>query len=124
MPRSTNSPATKKRHRKILKEAKGFRGGRRTLFRTATVAVDKAREYAYRDRRRRKRDFRSLWIVRIGAAARQHGLTYSRFMNGLNLAGIDLDRKILADMAVCDQAGFARVVQVAKTALDSRASAA
>ncbi len=103
----------RRRRKKILKLAKGYRGGRSKLFRTATDAVDKALMYAYRDRKVRKRDFRRLWIARINAAARMNGLPYSKFIHGLKLAGIELDRKILAELAISDPAGFS---QIAKTA--------
>ncbi len=105
----------KARHRrkKVLKLAKGFRGGRSKLFRTATDAVDKALMYAYRDRKVRKRDFRRLWIARINAAARMNNLSYSRFMHGLKQANIELDRKVLADLAISDPAGFTQIAQLA-----------
>lgn len=105
----------KARHRrkKILKLARGFRGGRSKLFRTAADSLDKALMYAYRDRRVRKRDFRSLWIARINAAARMNDLSYSRLIHGLKLADIQLDRKILADLAVSDPAGFSQIAQLA-----------
>ena len=103
----------RRRRKKILKLAKGYRGGRSKLFRTAADAVDKALMYAYRDRRVRKRDFRRLWITRINAAARMNNLSYSKFIHGLKLAGIKLDRKILAELAVSDPSGFS---QIAKTA--------
>ena len=102
------------RHKKVLKAAKGYRGRRSTCFRTATQAVDKARQYAYRDRRVKKREFRRLWIARINAAARLHGLSYSRFMFGLSTAGIELDRKVLADIAVRDADGFAKLAATAQ----------
>ncbi|MDX8414022.1 MAG: 50S ribosomal protein L20 [Mariprofundales bacterium] len=102
------------RHKKVLKAAKGYRGRRSTCFRTATQAVDKARQYAYRDRRVKKREFRRLWIARINAAARLHGLSYSRFMFGLSTAGVELDRKVLADIAVRDADGFAKLVETAQ----------
>ncbi|RMH53038.1 MAG: 50S ribosomal protein L20 [Zetaproteobacteria bacterium] len=105
------------RHKKVLKAAKGYRGRRSTCFRVATQAVDKAREYAYRDRRVRKRAFRRLWIARINAAARLHGLSYSRFMHGLDKAGVELDRKVLADVAVRDAEGFAKLVEMARAHL-------
>ncbi len=101
------------RRKKILKLARGFRGGRSKLFRTATVAVDKALMYAYRDRRVRKRDFRRLWITRINAAARINNLSYSKFMHGIKLAGIKLDRKVLADLAISDPSGFTRIANLA-----------
>jgi large subunit ribosomal protein L20 len=103
----------RKRRQKVLKLAKGFRGGRSKLFRTAADAVDKALMYAYRDRRQRKRQFRSLWIARINAAARSHDLSYSKFMCGLKRAGVDLDRKVLADLAITDPAGFAQIAKLA-----------
>jgi len=100
MPRVKRGFKARHRRNKVLKAAKGYRGGHSKLFRTATVTLDRARQYAYRDRRARKRDFRRLWIIRINAAARENGLSYTQFMGGLHKAGIDLDRKILADMAV------------------------
>ncbi len=103
----------RRRRNKVLKLAKGFRGGRSKLYRTAADAVDKALMYAYRDRRARKRDFRKLWIVRINAAARMNNMSYSKFINGLKLAGCDLDRKVLADLAICDPAGFSQLVAIA-----------
>lgn len=104
----------RQRRNKILKAAKGFRGGHSKLFRTAAVSVDRARQYAYRDRRVKKREFRKLWIIRINAAAKENGMSYSTLIGGLNKAGIELDRKVLADMAVYDPAGFARVAEMAK----------
>lgn len=103
----------RRRRKKVLKLAKGFRGGRSKLFRTASDAVDKALRYAYRDRKVRKRDFRRLWIARINAAARMNNLSYSRFMHGLKQANIELDRKVLADLAISDPAGFAQIAQLA-----------
>ncbi|MBW2410309.1 MAG: 50S ribosomal protein L20 [Deltaproteobacteria bacterium] len=103
----------RRRRKKVLKLAKGFRGGRSKLFRTATDSVDKALMYAYRDRKVRKRDFRRLWIARINAAARMNNLSYSRFMHGLKQANIELDRKVLADLAISDPAGFAQIAQLA-----------
>ncbi len=103
----------RRRRKKILKLAKGFRGGRSKLFRTAADAVDKALMYAYRDRRTRKRDYRRLWIARINAAARLNNLTYSKLMHGLKLANVELDRKVLAELAVSDPAGFTQVVSLA-----------
>lgn len=105
------------RHKKVLAEAKGFRGRRSKVYRVAKQAVMKAGQYAYRDRRNRKRVFRALWITRINAACRELDLTYSQFIAGLNKANIELDRKVLADMAVNDKAGFAAVVAQAKSAL-------
>ena len=107
----------RKRRKKVLKLAKGFRGGHSKLYRTAADAVDKALMYAYRDRRVRKRDFRRLWIVRINAAARMNDLSYSKFMNGLKKAGIELDRKVLADLAVSDPAGFTQIAALASQQL-------
>ena len=105
------------RHKKILKLAKGYYGARRKVFRVAKQAVTNAAQYAYIGRKQRKRQFRSLWIVRINAAARVNGLSYSRFMNGLLKAGIKLDRKALADIAIHDAAAFAKIAEQAKTAL-------
>ena len=105
------------RHKKILKKAKGYYGARRKVFRAAKQAVIKAGQYAYRDRRVKKRNFRALWIVRINAAIRPHGLSYSRFMSGLKLAGIEVDRKVLADLAVHDLAAFAKIAEQAKAKL-------
>jgi large subunit ribosomal protein L20 len=120
MPRATNAPASRRRRKKIIKEAKGFRGRRSKLFRYAKNAVMKARIYAYRDRKNRKRNFRMLWQLRINAAARALGLTYSRFMEGLKAAGIDLDRKMLADLAVKDEAAFKAIFDQAKAALEAK----
>ena len=105
------------RHKKVLKQAKGYYGARRKVYRVAKQAVIKAGQYAYRDRRNRKRQFRRLWIVRINAAARQFGLSYSRFMDGLNKAGIEVDRKVLADLAVHDIAAFGVLAEKAKAQL-------
>jgi len=105
------------RHKKVLKQAKGYYGARRKVYRVAKQAVIKAGQYAYRDRRQRKRQFRRLWIVRINAAARQFGLSYSRFMDGLNKAGIEVDRKVLADLAVHDIAAFGVLAEKAKANL-------
>ena len=105
------------RHKKVLKQAKGYYGARRKVYRVAKQAVIKAGQYAYRDRRTRKRQFRRLWIVRINAAARQFGLSYSRFMDGLNKAGIEVDRKVLADLAVHDIAAFGVLAEKAKANL-------
>ncbi|MEA1901852.1 MAG: 50S ribosomal protein L20 [Thermodesulfobacteriota bacterium] len=102
-----------RRRKKILKLAKGYRGGRSKLFRTALNAVDKALMYAYRDRRTRKRDFRRLWIARINAAARMNNLSYSKFIHGLKLANIEIDRKVLAELAVSDPYGFTRIAELA-----------
>lgn len=114
MPRVKRGFKARHRRKKILKAAKGFRGGQSKLFKTASIAVNRAGMYAYRDRRTRKRDFRRLWIVRINAAARENGISYSTLMGGLQKAGIDLDRKILADMAVNDPSAFSQVVSTIK----------
>ena len=119
MPRATNNPASRRRRKKILELASGYRGSRHRLVKTAKQAIDHAGMYAYRDRRQKKRDFRQLWIARINAGARSHGLTYSRFMNGLKLANIGLDRKILADIAATDAAAFTAIVNQAKAALET-----
>lgn len=103
----------RRRRKKVLKLAKGFRGGRSKLFRTAADSVDKALMYAYRDRRARKRDFRKLWIARINAAARMNGLSYSRFISGLKKADVTLDRKVLAELAVSDPGAFSRIADMA-----------
>ncbi len=103
----------RKRRQKVLKLAKGFRGGRSKLFRTAADAVDKALMYAYRDRKARKRDFRRLWIARINAGARMNSLTYGKLIHGLKLANVSLDRKVLAELAVSDPSGFAKIVELA-----------
>ncbi len=105
----------RKRRKKVLKLAKGFRGGRSKLYRTAADAVDKALMYAYRDRKTRKRDFRRLWIARINAAARLNNLSYSKFIHGLKVANVELDRKILAEMAVFDPSGFAELAKLASS---------
>ena len=115
MPRVKGGPKTRQRRKKRLDKAKGYRGGRHRLFRTATEAVDKSGVYAYRDRKRRKRDFRRLWVIRINAAARTQGLSYSRLMAGLRKAGIGLDRKVLADMAVHDPGAFAQIAEKARS---------
>lgn len=117
MPRAKGGPKTRARRKDRLKLAKGFWGGKHRLFRTATELVDKGQQYAYRDRRQRKRDFRRLWIVRINAAVTTHGLSYSKFMAGLKKAGIGLDRKVLADLAITDPQGFAKIAETAKSKL-------
>jgi large subunit ribosomal protein L20 len=114
MARATNAVASRRRRKKILKQAKGYRGARSKSLRSARLNVERALQYAYRDRRVRKRQFRSLWITRINAAARMHGLSYSRFMDGLKKAGIGLDRKVLADLAVNDPQGFAQIAELAR----------
>ena len=113
MPRVKRGTKGRKRHKKLLALAKGNVGGRRKGYRQARSTVEKGLTYAYRDRKVRKRDFRSLWIVRINAAARLHGLSYSRLLNGLKLAGVDLDRKMLADLAVRDPSAFADLARIA-----------
>ena len=116
MARVKGGPRTRRRHKKVLKLTKGQKGTKHALFRRAHEAMMKSLYYAYRDRRNRKRDMRRLWIARINAAARQCGLSYSRFMHGLRRAGVELDRKVLADMAVRDEAAFARLAEIAKSA--------
>ena len=120
MPRATNAPASRERRKKMVDKAKGFRGRRSKLFRYAKNAIMKAQYWAYRDRKTRKRMFGKLWNQRINAAARAEGLTYSRFMEGLKAAGIALDRKVLADLAVNDAAGFKVLVAQSKTALGNK----
>lgn len=117
MARVKRGVTTHARHKKVLKLAKGYRGRAKNCYRIALQRVEKALQYAYRDRRNRKRDFRSLWIIRINAAVREHGLTYGRFMHGLKLAGIDLNRKILAEMAVNHKDDFAKLVENVNGAL-------
>jgi large subunit ribosomal protein L20 len=114
MPRVKRGNVLQKRHKKILKYAKGFRGSKSRLFIAANQALMQAWKNAYRDRRKRKRDFRSLWITRINAACRIHGLSYSRFMNGLSKAGINLNRKALAELAACDTEAFGKLISLAK----------
>ena len=117
MPRVKRGVTARARHKKVIALAKGYRGRRKNVYRIAKQAVMKAGQYAYHDRRQRKRQFRQLWITRINAGARQHGLSYSKFMNGLKRAAIVLDRKVLADLAVFDKAAFAQLVEKAKAAL-------
>jgi len=117
MPRVKRGVTAHARHKKILKLAKGYRGRRKNVYRVAKQAVMKAGQYAYRDRRQRKRQFRALWIVRINAAARECGLSYSVFMNGLKKAGVELDRKVLADLAVFDKLAFKKITEQAKVSL-------
>ncbi len=117
MPRVKRGVTAKARHKKVLKAAKGYYGARSRTYKTARQAVFKAGQYAYRDRRQKKRQFRALWIVRINAASKANGLSYSKFINGLNKAGIALDRKVLADLALHDAAAFAGLVEKAKAAL-------
>ena len=117
MPRVKSQVARLKRKKKIMRAAKGARGGRSKLYKTAKENVERGLQYAYRDRRRKKRDFRRLWIVRINAGARLHDLSYSRFMAGLKLAGVEINRKLLADLAVRDPVAFGAVVEIAKKSL-------
>ncbi|RUO44007.1 50S ribosomal protein L20 [Aliidiomarina taiwanensis] len=119
MARVKRGVVARARHKKVLKQAKGYYGARSRVYRVANQAVIKAGQYAYRDRRNKKRQFRQLWIVRINAAARQGGLSYSRFINGLKKASVEIDRKILADIAVHDQAGFTALVEKAKEGLSA-----
>ncbi len=117
MPRVKRGVTARARHKKVLAQAKGYRGRRKNVYRVATQAVTRAAQYAYRDRRQRKRQFRSLWIVRINAAARECGLSYSRMMDGLKKAAVAVDRKVLADLAVRDKAAFAALAEKAKSGL-------
>lgn len=117
MPRVKRGVTARASHKKVIARAKGFRGRRNNVFRVANEAVMRAGQYAYRDRRAKKRDFRSLWITRINAAVREHGISYSVFMNGLKKAAIEVDRKVLADIAVLDKPSFARFVEKAKASL-------
>lgn len=117
MPRVKRGVTARARHKKVIAQAKGYRGRRKNVFRVATQAVTKAGQYAYRDRRQRKRQFRSLWIARINAAARECGLSYSVFTNGLKKADIEIDRKVLADLAVFDKPAFAALAERAKASL-------
>jgi len=117
MPRVKRGVTARARHKKVLALAKGYRGRRKNVYRIAKQAVMKAGQYAYRDRRQRKRQFRQLWITRINAASRELGLSYSKFMNGLKRASITIDRKVLADLAVFDKAAFARICEQAKASL-------
>jgi large subunit ribosomal protein L20 len=123
MPRTTNAPASRRRRKRVLKAAKGFRGFRSKLFRYAKDAVRKAMQYSYRDRKVRKREFRKLWTQRINAAVRAHGLSYSRFIEGLKAAGVEMDRKVLSDLAITDEAGFTAIVDQAKAALAQKPAA-
>ncbi|MFT4640653.1 MAG: large subunit ribosomal protein L20 [Verrucomicrobiales bacterium] len=122
MPRATNSPASRKRRKRMLAKAKGYRGFRSKLYRYAKDAVYKAQQHAYRDRKVRKRDFRGLWIQRINAATRANGMSYSRFMEGLKASNIELDRKVLSDMAIQDADAFKVLVETSKEALEKKAA--
>jgi len=117
MPRSTSAPSRNKKKKKVFKEAKGYFGGRKNLYRTAKDAVEKGWEHAYRDRKKKKRNFRRLWISRINAAARQHDMSYSVFIHGLKEAGVELDRKALADLAVRNPEAFTALADQARAAL-------
>jgi len=122
MPRVKRGVQAHARHKKVLDKAKGYRGARSRVYRVATQAVTKAGQYAYRDRKQRKRQFRTLWIARINAAARENGMSYSVFMNGLKKAAIEVDRKVLADIAVFDKPAFAALVEKAKAGLEAAAA--
>jgi large subunit ribosomal protein L20 len=124
MPRATNSPASRKRRKKVLKYAKGYFGSKSKLFRYAKEAVQHAWQYSYAARKKKKGDWRGLWIVRVNAACRNAGISYNRFIEGLKAAGIELDRKILADLAVRDEAAFKGLVEKAQAALKAKAGAA
>ena len=124
MPRAKRGNKRKENRKKVLKLAKGYRGTKSKLYRSATESVERALNFAYTGRKLKKRDFRSLWIVRIGAGARANGLNYSQFMHGLNLAGIELDRKVLADLAANSPDAFAELAAQAKGAIDNRQQAA
>ncbi len=117
MPRVKRGVTAHARHKKVLEQAKGYRGRRKNVYRVAKQAVTKAGQYAYRDRRTKKRVFRSLWIARINAAARENGLSYSRLIDGLNTSDVDVDRKILAELAVADKAAFSELAKMAKSSL-------
>jgi large subunit ribosomal protein L20 len=122
MPRATSAVARNKRKKKIFKAAKGYFGGRKNLYRTAKDAVEKGWEHAYRDRKKKKRNFRQLWIARINAGVRVHDMSYSRFINGLKEAGVEVDRKVLADLAVRNPEALAALVEQAKEGLAAKAS--
>lgn len=122
MARVKGGVTSKARHKKILKMAKGYRGRSKNCFRIAIEKVEKGLQYAYRDRRNKKRDFRGLWIQRVNAAVREHGMVYSQFMHGLKLAGVDLNRKMLSEMAIHNTEAFAKVIDLAKKALTKEAA--
>ena len=124
MSRVKGGPRAHARHKKVIKQAKGYYGRRKNCFRTAVQAVEKAGQYAYRDRRAKKREFRKLWIQRINAAARLNDLTYGTFMHGLILSGIELDRKVLSDLAIHEPEQFTALAKTAKTALDNKSKKA
>ena len=119
MPRVKRGVTARAKHKKVIEQAKGYSGRRKNVFRVATEAVTKAGQYAYRDRKQRKRQFRALWIARINAGARENGLSYSRFINGLKNASIEIDRKVLADLAVFDKAAFTALAEQAKANLSN-----
>ena len=123
MPRARRGVTARRRRKKVLRQAKGYFGGRRKLYKNAKETLHRALQYAYRDRRQRKRQMRGLWITRINAAARQHGLPYNRLIDGLNRAGVTVDRKILADLAVHDQEAFGALVAKAREALSDKVPA-
>jgi len=123
MPRATNAPASRARRKRVIDASKGYRGRRSKLFRYAKDAQMKGKYWAYRDRKTRKRNFRALWITRLNAAVRTHGLTYSRFIEGLKAANISVDRKVLADIAVLDDATFAQFADKARAALEAKKAA-
>jgi large subunit ribosomal protein L20 len=123
MPRAKGGPKTRRRHKKTLKLAKGFVGGRRKTYRQARETVERGLAYAYRDRRQKKRDIRGLWIIRINAAAREHGISYSRFTAGLKSAGVEVDRKMLAALAIDDPKAFGELIAVARATAATAASA-
>ena len=123
MPRATNAPASRERRKRVVKAAKGYRGRRPKLFRYAKDATMKAKYWSYRDRKTRKRTFRYLWIQRLNAAVRAHGMTYSRFAEGIKAAGIGLDRKILSDLAITEEATFKGIVDQVKAALENKSKA-
>jgi len=122
MPRAKRGFKARRRRNRVLRHASGFRGGRRRIWRRAVEAVHKAWQHAYRGRKLKKREMRRLWIVRIGAAVRPHGLSYSRFMHGLSLAGVELDRKVLSDLAIADPEAMAKICEMVKGALASKAA--
>ena len=124
MPRATNSPASRKRHKKVLKYARGYFGNKSKLFRYAKDAVQHAWQYAYAARKKKKGDRRSLWIIRLNAAVRAHDITYSRFIEGLHAANIQMDRKVLSDLAIRDEVAFAGIVTQVKDALKTKAATA
>ena len=124
MPRATNSPASRKRRKKVLKYAKGYYASKSKLFRYAKEAVQHAWQYAYRDRKKKKGEIRALWIVRLNAACRANGISYSRFIEGLRAAKIDLDRKVLSDLAIRDEVAFAAIVKQVQAALKAKATPA